>query len=188
MRKFALAASAASLTILALASAGPARAFTTVIGGRAGQCSQDAKQGRSNPEALDGCTMALNYEPLNQHDRAGTFVNRGAMETMNRSWEAAHSDFQAAIKMMPSLGEAHIGEGAYLVNQERWTEAEAELNHGIDLGSEELEKGYYFRAFARWGQDNYKGAYEDFQKALELKPGWSPAKEQLVKFKVQPAH
>ncbi len=187
MRRFALAASAASLTILALASVGPAQAFTTIIGGRAGRCSEDAKQGRSNPAALDGCTMALNYEPLNQHDRAGTLVNRGSMETMNNAWEAAHSDFQAAIKVMPSLGEAHVGEGAYLVNQERWTEAEAELNRGIDLGSEELEKGYYFRAFARWGQDNFKGAYEDFSKALDLKPGWEPARQQIVKFKVEHA-
>ena len=187
MRRFALAASAASLTILALASAGPAQAFTTIIGGRAGQCSQDAKQGRSSQAAIDGCTMALEYEPLNQHDRAGTYVNRGAMETMNKSWEAAHSDFQAAIKAMPSLGEAHVGEGAYLVSRERWVEAEAELNRGIDLGSEELEKGYYFRAFARWGQDNFKGAYEDFSKALDLKPGWEAAKQQLGKFKVEAA-
>ena len=184
MRKFALAASAA----LGLAiSWAPAQAFELVIGGRAGVCSSDAKAGRSDPSAIDVCTLALAGEPLNKHDLAGTYVNRGAMEYRNQSWELAHNDFQAAMKVMPDLGEAHVGDGAYLISQERWADAETMLTRGIELGSEEPEKGYYFRGLARWGQDNFKGAYEDFHKALELKPGWSLPKQQLAFFKVEPA-
>ena len=185
MRNFALAASAA-LTMAAWASWGPAQAFETVVGGFAGQCSSNAKEGRTDAASIDVCTRAISGEVLNDHDLAGTYVNRGAMEVMNRSWDVAHQDFQAAIKIMPSLGEARIGEGAYLINMERWPEAEASISRGLELGSEEPEKGYYFRGLARWGQENFKGAYEDFHKALDLKPGWSLPKQQLAFFKVEP--
>ena len=187
MHRFALAASAATFTIVAFTACGPAQAFETVVGGLAGECSAAAKQGRSDPASMNVCSTALASEPLDQHDRAGTFVNRGAMELRNKSFDDAHADFQAAVKVLPSLGEAQIGEGAYLVSQERWAEAEAAISRGLELGSEEPEKGYYFRGIARWGQDNYKGAYEDFHKALDLKPGWDLPKRQLAFFKATPA-
>ena len=42
-------------------------------------------------------------------------------------------------------------------------------------------------AMARWRMDNVKGAYLDFRKALELKPGWEEATKQLAYFTVTPA-
>ncbi len=69
---------------------------------------------------------------------------------------------------------------------ERWPEAEASISRGLELGSEEPEKGYYFRGLARWGQDNFKGAYDDFHKALALRPGWNLPQQQLAYFKVTP--
>ena len=162
-----------------------ARAMTLVVGGRAGACSSAAREGRTDAQALDVCSQALASEPLSIHDRAGTFVNRGSMELGARSVAAAHADFQAALRLQPTMGEAHIGEGAYLNTQERFREAEAEVSEGLRLKSEEPEKGYYFRAIARWGQNDYKGAYDDFQKAIALKPGWSLPRQQLRNFKVE---
>jgi tetratricopeptide (TPR) repeat protein len=172
---------------LVFAFAGEAKAAILVFGGLAGACSDRARAGRNDPDSRDICSRAIASEPLNVHDRAGTYVNRGAMELGARLYEDAHSDFQAAIRLLPSLGEAHVGEGAYLVNQERFADAEAEISRGINFGSEEPEKAYYFRAIARWGQDDFKGAYEDFNKAIALKPGWSLPREQLKNFKVETA-
>ena len=166
----------------------PAHAVTTVIGGRAGDCFQAAKAGRSDQDAIETCSRALDGDPLGAHDRAGTYVNRGAMELRNKDYAAAHADFEAAKKVLPTLGEAYIGAGAYYVSQQRYAEAEPELSRGIALGIEEPEKGYYFRGVARWGQDDYKGAYLDFKKASELKPGWNLPKEQLTYFHVEEAH
>ncbi len=185
MRKAVLTTGMAAL---ALALGAPAHAATIVLGGLAGQCSAQAKAGRSDPEAIDICSRALAGEPLSPRDRAGTYVNRGSMELHERAYGEAHADFQTALKIMPRMGEAHIGEGAYLVSQERFAEAEAEITRGLQLGSEEPEKGYYFRAMARWGQDDFKGAYLDFHKALELKPGWDLPRRQLANFHVAPAH
>ena len=188
MRERLFAAAGAALALAAGVGWGTAHALTIVVGGLAGQCYSDVKAGRFDSDALDICGRALSAEYLNTHDRAGTYVNRGAMELRSKDYSAAHADFQAAIKLMPSLGEAHIGEGAYFVSQERYAQAEPELSRGLELGMEEPEKGYYFRGVARWGQDDYKGAYLDFKKASELKPSWSLPREQLAFFHAEPAH
>jgi len=187
MRKFTYVAAGAVLALAGWSAGTQTQAITLTIGGLAGACSSAAKAGEFDQHALDLCTMAIASEPLNPHDLAGTHVNRGAMELLARDHEAAHADFVEALRIDPNMGEAHIGEGAYLVSQERWADAEAEITRGLSLGSEEPEKGYYFRGLARWGQENFKGAYFDFKKALELKPGWNLPKEQLANFKVTPA-
>jgi len=185
MRKTILVASAASLTLAF--TAGSAFAFEQVVGGKAGACSLAAKQGRSDSAAVDVCTQALVGEPLNAHDRAGTYVNRGAIHLLRRDNAEAHADFQSALRIQPSMGEAMIGEGGYLISQERWTEAEKAITDGLAAGSEEPEKGYYFRGIAKWGQDDFKGAYFDFLKASQLKPGWELPRRQLAHFTVKPA-
>jgi tetratricopeptide (TPR) repeat protein len=164
-----------------------ANASTVVIGGLAGHCSDLAKMGRSDPDSIGICTQALAGEPLDRHDRAGTFVNRGAMEIHNQDYAAAHRDFQEALMILPTMGEALIGEGAYLVSQQRFAEADAAITRGLALNPEEPEKGYYFRALARWGQDDFKGAYFDFKRASELKPNWELPRREMANFHVQPA-
>ena len=183
MRNLLIAAAGVAL----IASSGSAMAATMVVGGMGGECWAAAKAGRSDRGSIDLCTRALDQDLLNRHDRAGTFVNRAAMEVANHDWPAAHGDFQAALRIDPGMGEAHVGEGAVLISQERWPEAEAEVSRGLGLGSEEPEKGYYFRGIARWGQEDYKGAYQDLQRASALKPGWDLPRRQLAKFHVEPA-
>lgn len=106
---------------------------------------------------------------------------------MARDYGPAHADFQSALRIAPNMGEAMIGEGGYLISQERWAEAERAITQGLAAGSEESEKGYYFRGIARWAQDDFKGAYLDFRKASELKPNWALPRQQLSHFTVRPA-
>jgi tetratricopeptide (TPR) repeat protein len=188
MRERWFATAGAALALAVCSGWGTVHAVTMVIGGLAGQCFSSVKAGRFDREAQDICTQAIVSEPLNAHDLAGTYVNRGAIEFRIKDFAAAHADFQAAMKAMPNLGEAHIGEGAYLVSQERYAQAEPELSRGLALGVEEPEKGYYYRAVARWGLEDFKGAYLDFKKASELKPGWSLPREQMANFHVESAH
>ncbi len=187
MRIRLMAVSGAAVALLTWSAAGQAAAFETIIGGLAGECSTLARAGHHDSDALTVCTRALAGEPLNTHDRAGTYINRGAMELGANDLEAAHADFDAAIKIRNDMGEAHIGQGAYLITMERYADAEGEISRGLSLGSEEPEKGYYFRGIARWGQEDFKGAYLDFRKASELKPGWDLPRNQLTHFKVEPA-
>lgn len=186
MPKLVIATLGTAVAAAALVCAGSASAYTATVGGLAGACSQAAKDGKHDERALEFCSLALASEPLNVHDRAGTFVNRGAMHLLNKENAEAHADFAAAIRIEPDMGEAHVGEGGYLISQQRYRDAEAEITHGITLDTEQPERAYYFRGVARWGQDDYRGAYFDFKKAAELKPGWTDPVDQLVYFKVTP--
>ncbi|MEI9963608.1 MAG: hypothetical protein WDM92_01760 [Caulobacteraceae bacterium] len=173
--------------ILALSlGAAPAFGFQAEVGGLAGRCSTEARLGRHDDAAIDLCTRALAAESLTERDRAGTYVNRGAMHLLNKENAQAHDDFAQAVRIDPQLGEAHVGEGGYLISQQRYREAEAEISRGLDLATEQPEKAYYFRGIARWGQDDYKGAYLDFKHAVALKPDWADPKEQLAYFTVTP--
>jgi tetratricopeptide (TPR) repeat protein len=185
MRRYSLAAAGAAGVVATLLITSSAGAITMVVGGVAGQCYSAARAGRFDREAQDLCTRALAGDVLDDHDRAGTHVNRGAMELRAKDYEAAHADFREALRIQPKMGEAHVGEGAYLITMERYAEAEPLLTRGIELGIEEPEKGYYFRGVARWGKEDFKGAYLDFTKASELKPAWILPREQLAHFKVE---
>jgi Tfp pilus assembly protein PilF len=187
MRGRWFAAAGAAVAFSMVAGLGTAQALTLVVGGMAGQCFSDAKAGRFDAEALENCSRALSGEALNIHDRAGTYVNRAAMEMRSKDYGAAHRDFQEAMRISPGLGEAHVGEGAYYITQEQYAAAEPELSRGLQLGIEEPEKAYYFRGVARWGKEDFKGAYLDFKKASELKPGWSLPREQMANFHVEEA-
>ena len=187
MRAPVLAATVAAVALGQGAVSGPAHAASLVIGGLAGACYQDAKAGRFDQDALDTCSRALAGDPLDRHDLAGTYVNRGAMELRSKDLEAARADFLAAMAALPTLGEAYVGEGAYYVSLQRYAQAEPLLSRGIALGVEQPERAYSFRGVARWGEEDFKGAYLDFKKASELKPDWSLPKEQLANFHVQRA-
>jgi tetratricopeptide (TPR) repeat protein len=185
MRKRMFAAAGAAAAVGFGFGVGPAHAITMVVGGLAGACYQAVRADRFDSDALDVCSRALAGEPLDAHDLAGTHVNRGAIEMRTGDYSAAHADFQAARKAMPGLGEAYVADGAYYVSQQRYADAEPLLSKGISLGIEEPEKGYYFRGVARWGLDDYKGAYFDFKKASELKPNWSLPRQQMANFHVE---
>jgi tetratricopeptide (TPR) repeat protein len=184
MRIMLLAGAAA---VLVASSPPPAHAYTIVAGSLAGACSADARQGRTGDAVIARCTEALDREPLNDRDRAGTYVNRGAVHLMRKETAAAEADFDAAARLFPTLGEAYVGRGGVLIAMERWAQAEAEITRGLDLGVEQAEKAYYFRGVARWGQDDLRGAYFDFRKAEALAPGWKAPAQELSHFKVSPA-
>ncbi len=135
------------------------------------------------PVAL--CTAALEEGDLSGRDLAGTYVNRGVLQFIEGAYEAALKDFDAASRIDDSIGEAHANRGATLVALKRWKESIPAIDKGIELGAAELEKSYYNRAIANEEIGNARGAYYDYMKALELKPGWELPTQQLTRFTVR---
>ena len=181
-----LRAAAMAAMILIVLAPQRAKSGETIIGDRAEMCSRAAKAGIYTPEAIDNCTVAIFGDQLNGHLLAATYVNRGTMFIAAMNYGSAMKDFDQAIAIEPTLAAAYVNRGATLVGLRRYKEAEAEIDKGLALNPEEPEKAYGNRALARWSQDNVQGAYEDFTKALELKPNWAWPKEQLTHFTVQP--
>lgn len=171
---------------LALAlCAGSAQAAVTVIGGGLAQaCSQAAVGGESDYRFQKLCTEALDSEFMNARDRAGTLVNRGVLKLRRGTYPEATRDFDQAVKIQPTMGEAYVNRGAASIGQRRYAESLPDLNKGLELGVQEPAKAYYNRALAHEGLEDAKSAYFDYQKALEIQPEWAAPREQLSRFSV----
>ncbi|HXU99187.1 MAG TPA: hypothetical protein VG166_01660 [Caulobacteraceae bacterium] len=170
---------------LALLAAGGASAAVTVFGdAAASECSKAAIAGKADPVSENFCTTALNFDTLDAEGRAGTFVNRGVMKLRRAEYELAHGDFDAALKLVPAMGEAWVNRGAMWVGEKRYQSALEDLNKGIGLGVTEPEKAYFNRALAYEGLDDEKSAYLDYRQALTLKPDWLLPQKELLRFTV----
>ncbi len=165
----------------------PAQAAVSVIGdGQARECWMFVVTGSQSSRALDACNGALSNEVLQRKDRAATLVNRGIVFLRDRKLSQAKSDFDSALRLIPTLGEAHINRGATLLLMEKPKEALADLNRGIELGTSEPWSGYYNRAFAHEVLGDAAAAYDDFTQAAALKPDWQAPLDELMRFTVTP--
>lgn len=178
----------AAFTGLALAAA-PAWADVTIIGnGLAAECSTAARGVAANAparaEAEHQCTLALENEALSPHETAATYVNRGVLRLTDGDARGARSDFDQALRLEPGLAEAIVDRGAALIAGGHDAEAVAEITRGLALNPTEPEKAYYNRAGAEERQGDVKGAYYDYLKAADLKPGWPLPRTELARFKV----
>jgi tetratricopeptide (TPR) repeat protein len=167
---------------------GAARAAVTVEGsGLASECAKAAKDGETAITFERICTQSLETELLPPRDRSGTYVNRGIIKLRNQQYDSAIEDFDTAIKYQSNLAEAYVNRGAARIGAHRFKEAVADLDNAILLGVQEPEKAYYNRAVAYEWLDNYKAAYFDYKKALELAPDWDLVNQQLARFTVSHA-
>src|ERR1022692_3047291 len=124
---------AACATLICLSA--PANAVVIVVGNTdAHDCFLIAKVGNNPTGGIASCDSALKNEPLNPHDRAGTFVNRGAMKIALNQIDDAISDYNQGISIQPNMADAYVDRAIAFILQKRYDEALADINHSIDLG------------------------------------------------------
>jgi len=174
-----------SVALATLLAAGSASAAVSVLGtGLGNQCSAAALSGSSTDEDLAVCNSAI-FEPMTDHEKAGTHVNRGILLMRRKAYDAARADFKIAETLDPAMGEAVINRGASFVAERRYMEGLTEIDRGLNMNPEEPEKAYYNRALANEGLDDMKAAYLDYMKALELAPNWEDPRRELARFTVE---
>lgn len=174
-------------TVLSASSVSSSAGASTLIlgGGLAKDCSTAAIDGRSDQKSILACTTALETENLTFRDRARTYVNRGVLQMRQRAFSNARSDFDAAAKIDPDLGEAWVNRGATYVGEERYSEGREEIDKGLALGVKDPEKAWFNRGMANEGLGDLKAAYQDYSKAAELNPAWDAPKNELARFTVK---
>jgi len=178
---------ASAALAITLGFAAPSEGAVFVLGGGlADACSRFAIAGKTDLHALNTCTYALETEDLIKRDRAGTLVNRGVIRLRRGDYVAAARDFDAAIKLQPTMGEAYVNRGAALLAQRRWAEGKADIDRGLALNPDEPEKAYFNRALAWEHLDDMEQAWRDYTRALELKPDWDAPRKELTRFTVTP--
>lgn len=174
------------ILMLSLAAPQLAAAQTIVSSGMglAHTCYIIARTGRDPKGGVETCDKALREEMLNTRDKAATYDNRGVMLDKLGRTEAATDDFNASIRLDPTLGDPHVNLGSVMIKQRRLDDALAHINKGLDLGMSFPHIGYYDRAVAEQLLGQFKAAYYDYKKALELEPHFEQASERLKDFTV----
>ncbi len=178
-----------SVLFVAIAMPLPASAqgAVTVIGGGLAQACYEAAETQlvTVSRAIDICDAALQQEALRRRDKAATYTNRGILHMRSGDNARALWDYQRSLQTMPDLKEAKVNLGAALYNLKRYPEALVALNEGI--GTDQCDArvvGFYNRGLTHEKLGDLQSAYEDFRTALDLKPDFKLAAEQIGRFTV----
>lgn len=175
---------AVGLAGLIAAPAG-ASASETVLGQTQAQaCYEASHSDRKDRDAIAACDLALKDPLLQPKERGGAMVNRGVIRLRRSEWTEAQKDFDAAIELIPDVGEAWFNRGAAYIGERRYKDAVANFDQAISLGLKEPAKAYYYRGVAREYLDDAQGAYLDYQQSLVLAPDWDLPKHELKRFNV----
>ncbi|OJT97344.1 MAG: hypothetical protein BGN82_05495 [Alphaproteobacteria bacterium 65-7] len=152
--------------------------------GLAHDCFIYAKAGNQPRDGITVCNEALKREMLSVKDRAATHDNRGVMLNALGQMDNASWDFNESIRLDPSLGDPHVNLGVVLIRKGRHQEALDSINRGLALGMSFPHIGYFDRGVAYEMMGQFREAYYDYKKVLELDPNYAPAIERLKYFTV----
>jgi tetratricopeptide (TPR) repeat protein len=180
-------AAAATLAVAAPASAqdpGSDPRSVTIVGGdsHARACMQGVNSGDVSDRTLASCTRALRYPRLTRETEALIRLNRGVAYLRRRESASALEDFDAVIALDGRNAEGHLNRGAALVQLGQPGPAVTAITEALSLGVREPHKAYFNRAAAREAMRDLRGAYEDYNTALEIQPNWGPASAELARF------
>lgn len=74
--------------------------------------------------------------------------------------------------------------GAALIALKEYDAAIKDIDKGLSLGAKQPEVAYYDRAMANEAIGDIPGAYKDYQQSLAAQPDFTPASDELKRFKV----
>lgn len=175
----------AAVAAATLIAASAAEGAITIVGrGPAADCYRAAAADRDDWRALRVCDLALEGQFLTAPDRAATLVNRAIIRMRRNDYRRSLVDLDDAIAIDAQLAEAHVMRGAVLIELDRAQEAVEGLTRALALNPANPERIYYYRGAAYEDQGNVRAAYEDYRRASEIAPNWSPPQHELTRFRV----
>lgn len=163
-----------------------AQAVTIISnGGDARNCSMAAdnaaKFGFVSRDDLNTCTRAIDYGHLKRGDLAGTYVNRGIVETALSEYQDAFTDYHHAMELKPELPEAYIGRGNIYFLANKYDQAIADYTKALDLNISRDYIAHLNRGMAYEKIGKYRNAEDNYRRALELQPDWQLAQDKLAR-------
>ena len=147
-------------------------------------CYQAALTQDDRASALQGCSRALEEEPLTPVERAATLVNRGIVEMTRNQDSLADADFDAALALNRDLSDAWLNKGFVRIRKGDGREALPLLQQGIDRNPERQALAIFARGVAYEQMGEYRSAYADLKRAHQLEPRWSLPSEYLSHYKI----
>jgi tetratricopeptide (TPR) repeat protein len=119
---------------------------------------------------------AVEIDPLNPQIR----VQLGRQLYLSQKYRDALESFDAALRLNPGLGEAHLGRGLALVNLKRVVDAQAEFRSALRLNPKDAEAQLQLaRSALESGELSSAAAH--IKEAIRLRPQLAEAHEELAK-------
>jgi len=171
----ALPASAATLTYGSTVAASCAKAAI------AAPTSMPAQRG-----ALQDCNDALAGKLL-PADRTATLVNRGIVNAAAGHYEAALTDYDAALAREPQAANTYLNRGEAFLRSGRFDAARADFDRALSLKTDQVAIATFSRGMANEKLGDLAAAYRDYKQAETLAPDFAPARTELARFQVKPA-
>jgi tetratricopeptide (TPR) repeat protein len=178
----------ASLSLVALSV--PVHAAVVVYGrGPSLGCYEAAEYGTDAKTGIELCDAAISQPDITPRDIAATMINRSILRTHSGDYEGAVVDCTHGLSIDSDLAEGYVDRGVAEIMLKNWPSALADINRGIDMNTDKLEFAYYDRGIVEESTGNIRAAYEDYKKAVQLRPDFDLAAHALLHFKVvrQPA-
>ena len=156
----------------------------TVIGSdrNVRDCAEMVARGDTSDGTIEACSRALNYRRISRDAEIAVLVNRGVTYMRRGENDRAVADFDAVLVIDRRNGEAHLNRGAALVQLRQYGPAISAITEALGLGVAEPHKAYFNRGIAREALGDLRGAYEDYNTALQIQPDWGPASAELARF------
>lgn len=169
-------------TLLVSPTAGAQTARSRIGRPAALACAQAANAGQADDAALALCNGALEDQELTRTTAVALYINRGAMHLRRKEAVEALADFDQVLARDPKNAEAFVNRGAALVMLGRPGPAVAALTEALSYGVREPHKAFFNRGAAREALGDARGALDDYETALAIKPQWTPAELELARF------
>jgi len=157
-------------------------AVVTIGSSNAHLCYESARRSVARGEDIAFCDAALE-ENLMARDRAATFVNRGVLRIRAKEHDLALADFESAIAVDETLGEAYLNKGVALLDVDD-DGAVAALTKALVLKPERPQLAHFGLAAAFENKGDLRRAYREYRAAAELDPRWSVPRAELRRFRV----
>lgn len=154
-------------------------AVTTFGATDAAACYENASSEMSHE--TDPCDQALARGGLTRADRLKTLVNRGIIHNRNGDLKSAVDDFNAALDIDSSVGEAYLNRGNSYYLSGLYDAALADYDAALENDVNKPWAAWYNIGLAYEAKKDKEKAREAYEKALELNPSFSPAQLKLSK-------
>jgi tetratricopeptide (TPR) repeat protein len=174
----------AGVAALGFSCSAAGAAVLSVGGPLSTNCYRAALADDAGPSTIESCTRSLNEEALSTRDRAATHVNRGILLMTARRLADADADFDAALRLEPSLADGWLNKGFLRLRQGHGREALPLIQKGIDAGAGRQALAIFARGVAYEQMGQFASAYADLRRAQQLAPGWALPKEYLADYRV----
>ena len=175
---------AAGFAALVMPLAGASGAVFSYGGPLSLSCYRAALAQDDRASAIQGCSRALEEEPLSSTERAATLVNRGIVEMTRNQDLLADADFDAALALNRDLSDAWLNKGFLRIRKGDGRDALPLLQQGIDRNPERQALAIFARGVAYEQMGEYRSAYADLKRAHQLEPDWSLPSEYLSHYRI----